>query len=69
MDSVVIIVEQLPIIVLQNNRLAEGSIRDESLRTKSVGKKQLKSCETRQVAYIRRYTSGHVIPNSVMVID
>ena len=39
MNSVVIIVEQLPIIVLQNNKLVEGSVRDEILRTKIIAKK------------------------------
>ena len=63
MDSVVI-------IVLVNKQV-EGMlswIRDQ--RAKKQGNKgTVKSCETSEIAYTFRYTSGHAIPNSVMVID
>jgi len=67
MDSVVIIVLQKVNKQVEGKLIILSSIRDQ--RTKSrEAKEQLKSCETREVPYTCRYTSEHLIPNSVFVI-
>ena len=61
-DSVVII----NCVIKKVNNQVKGKIRNfKDQRTKKAGN-SYGGCETREVAYTRRYTSGHVISNSAM---
>ena len=66
-DSVVTIVLLKKYTNKQKENLGILSwIRDQRTAKSRETREQLKSCETRDVAYTSRYTSGHLIPNSVI---